>query len=160
MPEKIIYQVKGSEPDPYIVKVAISPLAISCTCQAGENGLPCKHRKMILEGADPGIVEGDKSRLAKIAAAAAASGVFGLLKAYDEAKAQKKAIDDKADKAFRKYRDARVDLLMQRVKTDRAVVKARDGMEAAIESVISVYTAVETALGALRGLFIRPLSGE
>jgi mevalonate pyrophosphate decarboxylase len=115
---------------------------------------------MILEGADPGIVEGDKARLSEIVAVASASGVFSLLKAYDEAKAQKKAIDDKADKAFRKYRDARVDLLMQRVKTDRAVVKARDGMEAAIESVISVYTAAETALGALRGVFTRPDIGE
>ncbi|MDR2305255.1 MAG: hypothetical protein LBE10_11805 [Treponema sp.] len=111
---------------------------------------------MILEGTDPGIVEGDKARLADIAAA---SGVFDLLKAYDKAKAEKKAVDDKADKAFRKYRDARADLLMQRVKTDRAVVKARDSMEAAIESVISAYTAAETALAALRGVFIRSPAG-
>jgi hypothetical protein len=160
MSEEFTYLVKGSEPDPYVVKVTTSPLAISCTCKAGENGLPCKHRKMILEGTDPGIVEGDKARLAEIAAVARASGVYELLKAYDNAKAEKKAVDDKADKAFRKYRDARVDLLMQRVKTDRAVVKARDGMEAAIESVISAYTAAETALGALRGVFTRPLAGE
>jgi hypothetical protein len=36
-----------------------------------------------------------------------------------------------------------------------AIVRARDSMEAAIESVISAYTAAETALAALRGIFIR-----
>ena len=160
MPDKITYHVRGSAPDPYIVKVSLSPLAISCTCYAGENGLPCKHRKLILEGADPGIVQGDKARLADIAAAALASGVFDLLKAYDEAKAGKKTVDDKADKAFKKYRDSRLDLIMQRVKTDRAVAKARDGMEAAIEAIVPAQEAVEAALGALRGVFIRPDNKE
>jgi hypothetical protein len=156
MPKEFVFHVKGSEPDPYTVKVSLPPLKISCTCQAGENGRICKHRKMILEGADPGIVKGDKTALAEIAAAGAGSGVSSLLEAYDAAQAGKKAADDRADKAFRKYRDARVDLLMQRVKTDRAVIKARDGMEAAIESVITEYTAAETALAALRVIFTRP----
>jgi hypothetical protein len=111
---------------------------------------------MILEGADPGIVQGDKERLAEIATAAKSSGVFGLLQAYDDAKAGKKAANDRSDKAFSKYREARLDLLMQRVKTDKAVVKARDGMEAAIEATVSAYAAAETALDALRDIFTRP----
>ena len=160
MPKEFVFHVQGSDPDPYIVKVLFPPLTISCTCQAGENGRPCKHRKMIFEGVDPGIVKGDKTTLAEIAAAGASSGVSGLLKAYDEAQAGKKAADDRADKAFRKYRDARVDMLMQRVKTDRAVIKAQANMEAAIESVITEYTAAETALTALRVIFIRPGGGE
>jgi hypothetical protein len=110
---------------------------------------------MILEGADPGIVKGDKAALAEIAAAGAGSGVSSLLEAYDAAKAGKKAADDRADKAFRKYRDARVDLLMQRVKTDRAIVKAQGGMEAAIEAIAPAQRAVDNALAALRVIFIR-----
>jgi hypothetical protein len=156
MPKELVYLVKGSEPDPYVVKVSFPPLQISCTCQAGENGLPCRHRKMILGGMDPGIVKGDKAALAEIAALADASGVSGLMESYEAAKAGKKAADDKADKAFRKYRDARLDLLMERVKTDRAVVKARDGMEAAIEATVSAWAAAEKALTALRVIFIRP----
>jgi hypothetical protein len=115
---------------------------------------------MILEGVDPGIVQGDKARLSEIAAAAKASGVFGLLQAYDDAKAEKKAANDRTDKAFTKYRDARLNLLMQRVKTDKAVVKAREGMEAAIETTVFAYAMAETALDALRDIFIRPFAGE
>jgi hypothetical protein len=156
MSDKIVYHVQGSDPDPYIVKVTFFPLTISCTCQAGQNGLPCRHRKIILEGADPGIVQGDKVRLSEIAGAAKVSGVFDLLKAYDDAKAEKKVADDKADKAFRKYRDARLDRIMQRTKTDRAIVKAREGMETAIEALVQAYSQGEIALDALRGVFIRP----
>jgi hypothetical protein len=155
MSEKITYSVQGSDPEPYIVEIALSPLTISCTCQAGQNGLPCKHRKIILEGADPGIIQGDKDRLAEIAAAAKASGVLDLLKTYDDAKAEKKAADDRADKAFRKYRDARLDHIMQRTKTDRAIVKAKDGMEAAIEDMVQAYSHGEIALVALRSVFVR-----
>jgi hypothetical protein len=156
MSEKITYSVQGSTSEPYTVKISLSPFVAECTCQAAEVGLPCRHRIKIISGEDPGIVSGDKNRLPDIAAAAKKTPVFDLLKTYDEAKAGKKAADDKADKAFRKYRDARVDLLMQRVKTDRAVIKARGNMETAIESVISAYTASEAALAALRGIFIRP----
>jgi hypothetical protein len=160
MSKEFVFHVKGSEPDPYIVKVSFSPLDISCTCQAGENGLPCKHRKMILEGVDPGIVKGDKTTLAEIAAAGASSGVSGLLEAYDTAKAGKKAADDRADKAFKKYRDARLDLIMEKVKTDRAIVKAQGGMEAAIEAIAPAQRAVDNALAALRVIFIRPEDRE
>ena len=159
MSEELTYLVKRSDTDPYAVKVSFSPLAISCTCQAGQNGLPCRHRKMILEGGDPGIIQGNKARLVEIASSAKASGVFDLLQAYDDAKAGKKAANDRTDKAFSKYREARVDLLMQRVKTDRAVVKARDGMEATIEATVSAYEAAEKALAALRSVFTRP-AGE
>ena len=153
MSNEIIYHVKGSVPDPYIVKVTISPLSISCTCQAAENGLPCKHRITILYGADPGIVEGDKSKLSAINKAAEAAGVFDLLKNYDNAKDERKIIDGKADKAFKKYRDARLELLQKRVKTDRAVVKARDEMESAIEALIPAADKIQATLKAIGGIF-------
>jgi hypothetical protein len=110
---------------------------------------------MILEGVDPGIIEGDKALLAEISTAASVSGVFDLLKVYDDAKAGEVAANKKADGAFKKYRDARLDFIMQRVKTDRAVVKAREGMESAIEDITPAHKAVENALAALRGVFTR-----
>lgn len=155
MADEITYLVQGSSDEPYIVKFFSTPFSISCTCTAAENGLPCKHRKTILYGTDPGIIKGDKSRLGEIAAAAESSGVFGLLQAYDDAKAGEVIVNKKADGAFKKYRDARLDLIMARVKTDRAVVKAREGMEAAIEAITPAHKAAITALAALRGVFIR-----
>ena len=155
MSDEIIFQVQGSAPDPYIVKVTISPLSISCTCQAAEVGLPCKHRIGILSGDDPGIVAGDKSKLAAINKAAEAAGVFDLLKKYDDAKADKKALYNKLEKTFNRYRDARLELLQKKVKTDRAIVKARDTMEATIDA-LPAADKTPAALKALGGIFRFP----
>jgi len=62
--QELTYLVQGSSPDPYVVKVLLSPLSISCTCAAAENGLPCKHRTAILHGADLDIIKGDRSKFA------------------------------------------------------------------------------------------------
>ena len=154
MSEKITYQVKGSAPDPYIVEVNLSPLSISCTCQAAENNLPCKHRITILHGADPGIVKGDKSKLDIINKTAEASGVFDFLKNYEDAKTERKVMEDKAEKAYRKYRTARLELLQKKVKTDKAVKKARDEMETAIDAVTPAAEKTHSVLKALSGVFI------
>jgi len=153
MSEKITYYVKGSAPDPYIVVVNLSPLSISCTCQAALNNLPCKHRISILQGSDPGIVEGDKSKLAEINKVAEASGAFDLLKTYDDAKAERKRADGKAENAFGKYRTARLELLRKKVKTDRAVKKTRDEMEAAIDAVLPAAEKTHSILKELSGVF-------
>jgi len=153
MPEKTVYYVQGSAPDPYIVEVNFSPFTISCTCQAAENQLPCKHRIMILQGNDPGIVKGDKLKLDEINSAAVNSGVFELLKDYDDAKAERKQMDYKAENAFGKYRTARLDLAQKKVKTDKAVQKTRADMEAAIDAIVPAVENTHSALKALHEIF-------
>jgi len=160
MSEKLTYHVKGSAPEPYIVEVVLSPLLISCTCQAAANGLPCKHRILILSGKDPGIADGDKSKLESINKAAEASGVFGLLKNYEDAKDAGKAVSAVSEKAFLKYRTARLELLRKKVKTDRAVTKARDEMETAIEKIIPTSLETDKALKALRGIMPLNYNGK
>jgi hypothetical protein len=109
---------------------------------------------MILHGADPGIVKGDKSDLVAINKAAEGSGVFDVLKKYEDAKTERKVLDDKAEKAYRKYRTARLELLQKKVKTDRAVKKTRDEMETAIDAITPAAEKTHSALKALSGVFI------
>jgi hypothetical protein len=156
MSEKTAYSVQGSSSEPYIVAISLSPFMAECTCQAAEVGLPCRHRIKIISGEDPGIISGDKSKLPDIAEAAKKTPVFDLLKKYEGLKADKKAVETAADKAFKKYRDSRIDLLQGKVKTDRAVVKAQAAMESSIEAIIPVHGAIDEVLAALRDIFIRP----
>jgi hypothetical protein len=87
-----VYLVQGSSSEPYIIRVLLSPLQISCNCTAADNGLPCKHRISILKGENPGIVTGDMSKLAVIAKAAKETNVFELLEQYEAAKKTLKAV--------------------------------------------------------------------
>jgi hypothetical protein len=53
--------VQGSAPEPYKVgfyKIN-GQLRASCSCQAGENGMYCKHRLRILQGDTTGLVDGN-----------------------------------------------------------------------------------------------------
>jgi hypothetical protein len=160
MSEKITYSVQGSSSEPYIVEISLSPFTVRCTCQAAEVGLPCRHRIKIISGEDPGIINGDKGRFPDIAAAAKQTPVFDLLKKYEISKDNKKAVETAAEKAFKKYRDCRIDFLQGKVKTDRAVVKAQAAMESAIEAIVPVHNETENALTALRDIFIRPPAGN
>ena len=154
MPEKLTYHVKGSAPEPYVVVVTLSPLSVSCNCQAALSGLPCKHRILILSGKDPEIVEGDTSMLASINKAAEVAGVFDLLRSYENAKAAVKEASTASEKAFKKYRTARLELLEKQVKTDKAVIKSMGEMEAAIEGIIPTNLETNKALKALRGIML------
>lgn len=160
MPEKIAYSVQGSSSEPYTVTISLSPFTAECTCQAAQVGLPCRHRIKIISGEDPGIASGDKGKFPDIAVAAKKTPVFDLLEKYEWLKGDKKAVETAADKAFKKYRDCRIDFLQGKVKTNRAVVKAQVAMESAIEAIVPVHNEVENALAALRDIFIRPLAGE
>ncbi|MDR2535012.1 MAG: SWIM zinc finger family protein, partial [Treponema sp.] len=50
MDKEIFFQVQGSAAEPYMIRVGLDPLTLSCTCQAGHAGIPCKHRISILKG--------------------------------------------------------------------------------------------------------------
>lgn len=155
MSEKITYSVQGSSSEPYIVEISLSPFTVGCTCQAAEVGLPCRHRIKIISGEDPGIVSGDKGRFPDIAAAAKETPVFDLLKKYEVSKGNKKAVETAAEKAFKKYRDCRIDFLQGKVKTDRSVVKSQAAMESSIEAIVPVYDEAKNILAALRNILIR-----
>lgn len=62
--ETIEFLVQGSAVDPYKITFYKheNKLAAYCTCPAGENGLPCKHRLSILHGNTQGIVSGNESQ--------------------------------------------------------------------------------------------------
>jgi hypothetical protein len=134
----------------------LEPFTISCTCTAGENGLPCRHRIGILSGENPGIVSGDVSLLPKIAELVQQTNLFKLLNDYDVAKNQKKNAVKRADYAFKNYREAREDFALKKVKTDRAVTKCREALENVIDQDIEDEKLVKNVLKALQTVFVRP----
>jgi hypothetical protein len=152
---QIVYEIQGSAPDPYVVTVNIEPFTMSCTCTAGLNGLPCKHRIGILSGQASGIVKGDISLLAKIAKMAQCTNIFDLLQNYDTAKNQKKNAVKRADYAFKNYREARENCGLKRIKTSKAVERCLAALEDAIEQDVEDEKAVDNALKALRTFFVR-----
>ena len=54
----IKFKVQGSNPEPYTVTFVHNEdtLTAFCTCEAGENGIHCKHRLRILNGISENIV--------------------------------------------------------------------------------------------------------
>lgn len=82
--EQVIYRVQGSASIPYEVIVTFTPFSISCSCSAGIHRDPCKHCRTILHGEDPGIVEGDKSKLIEIQKTGESCGYNTLYHRYDE----------------------------------------------------------------------------
>jgi len=120
---------------------------------AGHN-VPCKHRTIILQGGDPGIIKGDTSKLTSVNEAAEASGVFGLLNDYDSAKSAEKFASSLSDKAFKKYRDARLRLLQGQLKTDKVVVKAMGELDASIEALVPAIEKTKAAQKALGEVYM------
>ena len=152
----LICLVQGSSPEPYQVIFYPEPFSISCTCQAGTAGTPCKHRLAILSGEDPGITVGDTSFLPKIAEMTKCTNLFHLLDIWEEAKKEKNNARKRTEYAFKVYKEERIKLLLKKVKTDRAVVKTLETLETAIENEAESETASAEALKVLSGVFIRP----
>lgn len=66
--ERIQFLVQGSAAKPYEVTFVKTgkELAAFCTCQAGKNGLSCKHRLNILDGSQNNIVSDNPHEVAKV----------------------------------------------------------------------------------------------
>ena len=155
----ITYEVQGSAPDPYVVKITFEPFTISCTCTAAISGFLCKHRTEILAGENPGIVNGDLSFLPKIKKAMDETVLSEMLGKYDYVRNEKKNSLKRADYAYKNYREAREDFALKKVKTDRAVIKCKEALETAIDENIEAERAVLKALEALQTVFVRPGKG-
>ncbi len=56
--EKIIFKVRGSDPEPYKVTFTKDNSIVNafCTCRAGINGQYCKHRFSIMAGNNDAVV--------------------------------------------------------------------------------------------------------
>jgi predicted DNA-binding protein YlxM (UPF0122 family) len=153
---KLVYLVQGSSPEPYMVVFKPDPFSISCTCTAGVNGIPCKHRLTILAGADPGIIEGDKSFLPRIAEMVRHTNLSEILESYESIKKERQNTIKRTDYAFKNYKKERILFSASKKKDDRNLLKAREKMEESINQEIADNAQEEDILKALRGVFIRP----
>lgn len=66
--EGVVFQVKGSAEEPYVVTFAhdAGDLKASCTCPAGVYGNYCKHRIAILSGDSSAIVSENREEIAMV----------------------------------------------------------------------------------------------
>jgi hypothetical protein len=156
MGDKITYEVQGSAPDPYIVILTLKPYRISCTCQAGYSGLPCKHRLAILSGENPGIVKGDISLLPKIAELTKCTNLSELLEAWESARNQKKNAVKRADYAFKNYREAREKYGLKNVKPADMDEKYLEAVANAVDQCVECEKLVQETLKILHTIFIKP----
>jgi len=153
---QIIFEVQGSAPDPYIIKINFEPFTISCTCTAAENGLLCKHRLGILSGENPGIIKGDVSLLPKIKKMMDETVFSEMLAKYENTKKERINALKRTDYAYKNYREAREDFALKKVKTDRNIEKCRVALETAIDEGIEAEKAVNKTLEVLQTVFVRP----
>jgi uncharacterized Zn finger protein len=63
--DKIVFEVKGSAPEPYQVTFTKNENNINafCTCPAGENGQYCKHRFAIMAGDAKAVVSSNRDQV-------------------------------------------------------------------------------------------------
>ena len=57
--KELVFEIQGSEIDPYTVRIVERDkgnVSAYCSCQAGQNGLHCKHRLGLLSGNPVGLV--------------------------------------------------------------------------------------------------------
>jgi hypothetical protein len=157
--QKAVFTIQGSSDEPYTVVVSFNPFAISCTCQAGFSGLPCKHRKNILNGICENMISAPGNHeevLAFIKELAGNSNIFEALDEYEKIKNEAKENDKDCEKALKKYRNELTDFVLKKVKTDRKAIKANTELDEAIKKGIEIVAAKESILEALRTVFILP----
>jgi hypothetical protein len=135
-----MFNVSGSAPEPYTVKVSFDPFSISCTCQAGLTGTPCKHRIRILKGYSTdtvGIPPNKDEVLHRVNEIAQNLHIFELLDEYERVKKEVKENNLNSEKLFKKYREEMTRFALQQVKTDKNVAKAKVALDDAVEKGIS-----------------------
>ena len=63
--QELIFHVRGSKDEPYEIRIIHrdeGKLSAYCTCQAGSNGMHCKHRIGILTGKPENVIEHPKNK--------------------------------------------------------------------------------------------------
>jgi hypothetical protein len=85
--KKIEFKVQGSEPEPYTVTFINDGNVINalCTCQAGQNGMHCKHRVKILSGISEKIVSKNKKDIETVLSWLPCTRIESAVKAFKTA---------------------------------------------------------------------------
>jgi hypothetical protein len=94
MDSELTFSVKGSAPDPYVVRFIRrhdGNLTASCSCPAGTMGQYCKHRLGILDGSANGIVSGNVHEVPTVASWLSGSDVEKTLQSLTDAEAELEA---------------------------------------------------------------------
>ncbi|MDB6133047.1 MAG: hypothetical protein JWM59_1290 [Verrucomicrobiales bacterium] len=106
--ERIDFLVSGSGPYPYQVSFvrADGVLVITCTCEAGINGMHCKHRTRIISGQDEDVVGVVVERIAEAAAWAAGTPITEALAECVELEAQAEEVKARRKKAKKRLAGA------------------------------------------------------
>jgi hypothetical protein len=155
----IIFKIQGSSPEPYVVEITPDPLTLSCTCQAGIMGIPCKHRIHITRGYCNDWVyapENYDEVLSVIKNAINDSDIPKCLEEYDRLKKKTKEAEANTDKAFKKYRDAVTHFALQETKNDKDSKKASTALDEAIQKYIDTKAETMDVLKRLQEVFVRP----
>lgn len=83
----LVFIVEGSQGDEYEVKFKQigNNLIVTCTCQAADNGLHCKHRIALLNGDIGSVTSGNERDLAKTRALLSGTSLEAALIRYQVA---------------------------------------------------------------------------
>jgi hypothetical protein len=149
---------QGSAAEPYKMELLLNPLSISCTCQAGISGIPCKHRKHILQGHVYTILEPTPAIKTAVEMAAKiweSSDMPGYMEEYEKARDAIKAQKEKSEKAFKKYRDSVIDYVLKRG-TEKAKNKASAALDEVIQGCINAEIEAYGLFEAIKTVFVRP----
>jgi CHASE3 domain sensor protein len=158
METKFDFFIQGSASSPYRLELSIDPVTISCTCQAAIMGVPCKHRLSVLNGNTNeiiGLTPAIEEAVSIVSEIIKKSEIPDYMKEYEDAKNDTKAKNEKADKLFKKYREAIIANALKKG-TEKQIKKASAELDAAIQDCVNAAAESESLIQALRTIFIRP----
>ncbi|MCL2410104.1 MAG: hypothetical protein FWC97_00530 [Treponema sp.] len=157
--EKYVIYKQGSATEPYELELTLDSITISCTCQAANMGLPCKHRINVLNGHTYDVINKDDENVLMAISVASdtirQSVIPKYLKEHEAAKKNLKAKNEAAEKIFKKQRDAIIALALKKG-TKSATEKASADLNNALQDCVNAAAEVEGLLKALQTVFIRP----
>ena len=158
MSENYTFFIQGSAPSPYRLELSLDPVSISCTCQAGIMGIPCKHRLGVLNGHTHeiiGLTPAIEGAVAIAAEIIQKSEIPDYLQKYENAKKDAKVKNDNSEKAFKKYREAIIAHALGKG-TKKAADTASAALDAAMQNCVDAAAETESLIQALRTIFVRP----
>jgi hypothetical protein len=155
---KFKFFIQGSAPNPYGLELSIDPVTISCNCQAAIMGIPCKHRLSVLNGNTSeiiGLTPDIAEAVSIVSKIIKQSDIPRYMKEYEDAKNNAKSKNEKADKLFKKYREAIIANALNKG-TEKQIKKASADLDAVIQDCVNAAVERESLIKALQTIFVRP----
>ena len=101
--DTITFKVQGSQSEPYsVIFKKKDDLSASCTCQAAQHGLACKHRLNILLGDTKGIVSGNSNEVSTISSWLQGTELESAFESVKEAEQELERAKKKVDNCKRR----------------------------------------------------------